>query len=168
MEKLDLLALLFMLFIFLSCLVNVDKFAPFGDECWYHLAVARTIIEKGGIPLWDTWEFQPVGRPHLYPPLLHVLIAFFSEDAEHVIEGAKVLQIFLYPAALFTSWYFTRLLFSSKIAFIAMIILSMDLTFLLIFIGIMPSSLINLVFPLLGQSWWTSRYRLIIQSQEAL
>ncbi|MBU7044965.1 MAG: hypothetical protein HXS54_00895 [Theionarchaea archaeon] len=159
LEKLDLLALLFMLFIFLSFLINVDKFAPFGDDCWYHLAVARNIIEKGGIPLWDTWEFQPVGRPHLYPPLLHILIAFFSEDAEHVIEGAKVLQIFLYPAALLTSWYFTRLLFSSKIAFIALIILSMDLTFLLIFIGIMPSSLINLIFPLLLISFLSKRLK---------
>ncbi|MBU7019100.1 MAG: hypothetical protein HXS44_16435 [Theionarchaea archaeon] len=159
LEKLDLLALLFMLFIFLSFLVNVDKFAPFGDDCWYHLAVARNIIEKGGIPLWDTWEFQPVGRPHLYPPLLHILIAFFSEDAEHVIDGAKVLQIFLYPAALLTSWYFARLLFSSKIAFIALIILSMDLTFLLIFIGIMPSSLINLIFPLLLISFLSKRLK---------
>ena len=159
LEKLDLLALLFMLFIFLSFLVNVDKFAPFGDDCWYHLAVARNIIEKGGIPLWDTWEFQPVGRPHLYPPLLHILIAFFSKDAEHVIEGAKVLQVFLYPAALLTSWYFTRLLFSSKIAFIALIILSMDLTFLLIFIGIMPSSLINLIFPLLLISFLSKRLK---------
>ncbi|MBU7044987.1 MAG: hypothetical protein HXS54_01005, partial [Theionarchaea archaeon] len=159
LEKLDLLALLFMLFIFLSFLVNVDKFAPFGDDCWYHLAVARNFIEKGGIPLWDTWEFQPVGRPHLYPPLLHILIAFFSEDSEHVIDGAKVLQIFLYPAALLTSWYFTRLLFSSKIAFIALIILSMDLTFLLIFIGIMPSSLINLIFPLLLISFLSKRLK---------
>lgn len=167
MEKLDLLALLFILFIFLSFLINVDKFAPFGDDCWYHLAVARAIEEEGTIPVWDTWEFQPVGRPHLYPPLLHILIAFFSKDAGSVIEGAKVLQIFLYPAALLTSWYFARLLFSSKIAFIAVVILSMDLTFLLIFIGIMPSSLVNLIFPLLLVSFlskrlWTSVFLMVL------
>ena len=159
LEKLDLLSLLIILFIFLSFLVNVDKFAPLGDDCWYHLAVARKIIELGEIPLWDTWEFQPVGRPHLYPPLLHVLIAFFSKDAESVIEGAKVLQIFIYPAALLTSWYFARLLFSSKVAFISLIILSMDATFLLIFIGIMPSSLVNLIFPLLLVSFLSKRLK---------
>ena len=167
LEKLDLLTLLFILFIFLSFLVNVDKFEPFGDDCWYHLAVARNIIEKGTIPLWDTWEFQPVGRPHLYPPLLHILIAFFSEDAENVIGGAKVLQVILYPAALLTSWYFARLLFSSKVAFIALIILSMDLTFLLIFVGIMPSSLVNLFFPLLlisflSKRFWTSVFLMVL------
>lgn len=158
-EPLDLLALLFILFIFLSFLVNVDKFAPLGDDCWYHMAVARKIKETGTIPLWDTWEFQPVGRPHLYPPLLHIMIAFFSQDTEHIIEGAKVLQIFLYPAALLTSWYFARLLFSSKVAFIALIILSMDATFLLIFVGIMPSSLINLFFPLLLVSFLSKRLK---------
>ena len=157
LEKLDLLSLLFILFIFLSLLVNVGKLSPFGDDCWYHLAVARNIIEKGTIPLWDTWEFQPAGRPHLYPPLLHILIAFFSEDAEHVIEGAKVLQIVLYPAALLASWYFARLLFSSKVAFIALVILSMDFTFLLLFIGIMPSALVNLFFPLLLVSFLSKR-----------
>lgn len=171
LEKLDLLALLFVLFIFLSFLINVDKFAPFGDDCWYHLAVARKIIESGAIPEWDYWEFQwnpdaipgdiglIPGRPHLYPPLLHILIAFFSQDADHVIEGAKVLQIFLYPAALLSSWYFARLLFSSKIAFIALVILSMDLTFLLIYIGIMPSSLVNLFFPLLLINFLSKRLK---------
>ncbi|MBU6998846.1 MAG: hypothetical protein HXS41_14695 [Theionarchaea archaeon] len=157
MEKLDLLALLIILFIFLSFLVNADKFQPLGDDGWYHMAVARKFIELKEIPLWDTWEFQPVGRPHLYPPLLHILIAFFSADADHVIEGAKVLQIVLYPAALLTSWYFARLLFSSKIAFIALIILSMDATFLLIFIGVMPSSLVNLFFPLLLLAFLSKR-----------
>jgi len=172
LEKLDLLALLFIFFIFLNFLVNVDKFAPLGDDCWYHLAVARKIIELDTIPLWDTWEFQwnpdvipwdttglQPGRPHLYPPLIHILIAFFSKDAEHVIEGAKVLQIFLYPAALLTSWYFTRLLFSPKVAFIALVILSMDATFLLLFIGIMPSSLVNLFFPLLLVSFLSKRLK---------
>jgi hypothetical protein len=169
LEKLDLLALLFLLFIFLSFFVNADKFAPFGDDCWYHLAAARKFIELDTIPLWDTWEFQwnpdiipwetgLPGRPHLYPPLLHILITIFSQDADHVIEGAKVLQIFLYPAALFTSWYFIRILFPSKVAFVALIILSMDLTFLLIFIGVMPSSLVNLFFPLLLLSFLSKRF----------
>ncbi len=159
LEKMDLLSLLFILFIFLSFLINADLFAPFGDDCWYHLAVARKFIELDGIPLWDTWEFQPVGRPHLYPPLLHILIVFFSQDYEHVVEGAKVLQVFLYPAALLTSWYFTRLLFSSRVAFIALVILSMDFTFLILFIGVMPSSLVNLIFPLLVISFLSKRLK---------
>jgi len=169
-EKLDLLSLLFILFIFLGFLVNAHRITPTGPDCWYHMAVARKIMEHGGIPLWDTWEFQwnPAvippdagevlpGRPHLYPPLLHILIALFSPDAEHIMEGAKVLQIILYPAALFTSWYFARLLFSSKVAFIAVIVLSMDITFSIIFIGLMPSSLVNLLFPLVLMGFLSKR-----------
>lgn len=148
-ENLDLLSLLFILFIFLGFLVNADKVTPVGPDCWYHMAVARKIMELGKIPLWDTWEFQPVGRPHLYPPLLHLLIAFFSRDVENITGGARVLQIGLYPAALLTSWYFARLVFSSKVAFIAVVILSMDITFSIIFVGLMPSSLVNLLFPLI-------------------
>ena len=158
LEELDVVALLFILFIFLGFLVNAQAFTPTGPDCWYHMAVARKIIELGKIPLWDTWEFQPVGRPHLYPPLFHILLAICAKgDVENIIPGARILQIVLYPAALLTSWYFIRLLFSSKTAFIALIILSMDMTFSIIFIGLMPSSLVNLLFPLLLVTFLSKR-----------
>ena len=158
LEELDVVALLFILFIFLGFLVNAQAFTPTGPDCWYHMAVARKIIELGKIPLWDTWEFQPVGRPHLYPPLFHILLAICAKgDVENIIPGARIIQIVLYPAALLTSWYFIRLLFSSKTAFIALIILSMDMTFSIIFIGLMPSSLVNLLFPLLLVTFLSKR-----------
>ncbi len=163
LEQLDLLALLFILFIFLGFAVNAERFTPTGPDCWYHMAAARKIIELGTIPVWDTWEFQPVGRPHLYPPLLHILIAVCSGgDPENIVGGARILQIVLYPAALLASWYFARLLFSSKVAFIALVILSMDTTFLLIFIGLMPSSLVNLFFPLILIGFLSKRMTLAV------
>ena len=146
---LDKLAIVFILFIGVSFLINSSKLYPVGDDAWYHLAVSRNIIELGKIPMWDTWEFQPFGRPHLYPPLLHLMIAFFSGEPDRVIEGARVLQVFLYSISLFLYWYFFRMLFSSKIALIALVFLSMDFTFFLIYLGLMPSALVNLFLPLL-------------------
>jgi hypothetical protein len=51
------------------------------------MAVAQKILERGHIPIWDDWEFAPMGRPHLYPPFLHLSIAFFSGDPDRVVEG---------------------------------------------------------------------------------
>ncbi len=157
LENLDLLSISFIIVIFLSFAATFDKITPYGQDCWYHMAVARKVIESHTLPSWDTWEFQPVGRPHLYPPLLHLLITLFSRDAEHVIEGAMVVRILIYPSALFTSWYFTRWLFSSKIAFIALVILSMDYTFLAVFKELMSSTLFNVFFPLLMISFLSKR-----------
>ncbi|HOP09099.1 MAG TPA: hypothetical protein PLC12_02665, partial [Candidatus Methanofastidiosa archaeon] len=77
----------FLAFITISFAANLNKFSPNVIDLWYHLAIARKILELGTIPLWDFWEFAPAGRPHLYPPLSHLLIALFSGSPDNVIQG---------------------------------------------------------------------------------
>ena len=48
---------------------------PLGLDPAYHLFVAREMLAAGGPFLSETWQYAPVGRAHLYPPGLHVLLA---------------------------------------------------------------------------------------------
>ncbi len=146
---LDLVSLGLIAFIFVSFVVNWYKFVPNCVDTWYHLAVGRKILELGTIPIWDSWEFAPAGRPHLYPPLIHLLIAAASGTMERVVEGGKVLQALFYPLSLFTNWIFFRYFFDKKIAFLALVFLSMDIGFLMINTMILPTMLVNILLPLL-------------------
>ncbi|MBU7042249.1 MAG: glycosyltransferase family 39 protein [Theionarchaea archaeon] len=47
---------------------------PLSWDVWYHLRISRQVAS--GDLLWDAGSFGPEGRPHLYPPLFHVITAF--------------------------------------------------------------------------------------------
>ena len=42
-------------------------------DSYYHLAVIQGFRQHGGVALHAFWESAPAGRPHLYPPLFHLL-----------------------------------------------------------------------------------------------
>ncbi|RLG55612.1 MAG: hypothetical protein DRN99_02070, partial [Thermoproteota archaeon] len=46
---------------------------PLGLDTPYHLLMGKMFSDYGKVCLWDYYEYAPVGRPNLYPPLLHVL-----------------------------------------------------------------------------------------------
>ncbi|MEA1993096.1 MAG: hypothetical protein U9N35_01690 [Euryarchaeota archaeon] len=149
LDRIDIVSVGLILFIFVSFIFNWYKFVPNCVDTWYHLAVGRKILELGTIPVWDSWEFAPAGRPHLYPPVLHLLIALCAGAENNVVNGGRVLQAIFYPLALFTNWLFVRYLLDKKIAFLALIFLSMDIGFLMINTMILPSMLVNILLPLL-------------------
>ncbi len=101
-HPLDKLSLFFIGTIFLVLAINKERLIDFGDpsDHFYHMAVAQKILERGTIPLWDDWEFAPMGRPHLYPPLLHLLIAFIAGRPDDILSGFATIQMLLYPSAL--------------------------------------------------------------------
>ncbi|MBN1785530.1 MAG: hypothetical protein JW825_00870 [Candidatus Methanofastidiosa archaeon] len=139
----------FLAIISFSFIFNMGKFSPNVIDLWYHLAISRKILELGTIPIWDFWEFAPAGRPHLYPPLSHLLIAFISRDPENVLQGGKVLQAFTYPLTLLTTWYMARRFFGSKVASLSIFILSIDMGVMLISTMALPSSLVTVMLPIL-------------------
>src|SRR3989338_10814800 len=49
-----------------------DTYPRFLDS-YYHLAVIQGFRQHGGVALHAFWESAPAGRPHLYPPLFHLL-----------------------------------------------------------------------------------------------
>ncbi|MHC1605509.1 MAG: hypothetical protein ACXQTP_06040 [Candidatus Methanofastidiosia archaeon] len=145
----DKAAIVFIVFIFATFLINVSKFSPNVIDLWYHLAVSRKILELGTIPLWDFWEFAPAGRPHLYPPFFHLIIAAIARTPENVVDAGRYMQALIYPSALATTWYMARKFFGSKIAALSVFFLSIDMGFLLVSTMALPSALINAMLPLL-------------------
>jgi hypothetical protein len=54
--------------------VRWPAFPPLLDPA-YHLAIAQQVRAAGGVLAQDVWQWAPVGRPHLYPPALHLAMA---------------------------------------------------------------------------------------------
>lgn len=149
LSTLDIVCLGFILVILIGLLVNVQKINLVGDDVWYHMSVAQKILESKKIPLEDSWSFQPLGRPHLYPPLFHLAIAGISGSPENVVNCIPILACLLYPLALLASWYAMRRLFNSKIAFLILLFLAVDVIFSIPAFELTPSALVLIFLPLL-------------------
>ena len=81
---------------------------PFFVDLYYHLNVLQGFRDAGGVVLHAYWEWAPGGRPHLYPPALHIgLLAF---DALHVrtMTLARLATIAPYPVLLAVTWWCAR------------------------------------------------------------
>ena len=48
---------------------------PLVLDPYYHLLVAREVAAAGGPIAFEPWQYAPVGRWHLYPPVLHTILA---------------------------------------------------------------------------------------------
>jgi asparagine N-glycosylation enzyme membrane subunit Stt3 len=66
---------------------------PLKYDSYYHVRVAQEVLDTGALPAEDPWPEG--GRPHIYPPLYHLLVALAS-----MLSGIGVFDItrFLLPA----------------------------------------------------------------------
>lgn len=122
---------------------------PIFVDIYYHLSVMRGFSDAGGVVLRDFWEFAPLGRPHLYPPLLHILmLALFKAGSSADFIG-KLVSFILFPAQLLGLFIYMRYQFSSKAAFFSILILSTPLAYLWANSVISASALVLFFAPLL-------------------
>ena len=100
---------------------------PYPPDSIYHLLVARRIYETGSVPMWCDWQFFPLGRPHLYPPLFHLALAgaawLFHGD---FLAGFRFVETIALPFVFFSTWYLARWLFDARRAFVALLIVGTD------------------------------------------
>ena len=142
---------LIMVCVFLVLLVGlwVHPIRAFISDWWYHLAVTRAMLMEGGIPTHDWWSFQPVGRPHFYPPLLHIMIAAASRfTISNLITTSYHLGSLLYVGSLFTWWLFYRRFWGSGFALFATCLLTTVLVFTLSATSLMPAAIVVFLLPL--------------------
>lgn len=127
LDPLDKLSLSILLGLFALVWLGRNSIFPVPPDSYYHLMVAREVYETHSVPLWNTWEWAPLGRPHLYPPLYHIMLAIgaipFQGD---LLAAFRNLQPAMLPFAHFTTWYLARWLFGSRRALIALLIVGMD------------------------------------------
>jgi len=112
----DLAACLLFLLLAALILANLSMFPIFLDMP-YHLAATRGFMESGGVVTWDWWEFAPAGRPHIYPPLLHVLMSIpLGLGVSEEVVGT-FFSLIMFPLIMLSMWWMVRRLFGSRQAF---------------------------------------------------
>jgi hypothetical protein len=90
---------------------------PFSIDLYYHLNVVNAFRDAGGVVLHDVWQFAPSGRPHLYPPALHIALLSLEWLRLDAITLARVAAFTAYVAVLSTTWWFAREWFGSREAY---------------------------------------------------
>lgn len=122
---------------------------PQHFDIYYHLLTAWGFIQAGGYSAWDFWQYAPVGRPHLYPPLFHIALALFMKAGVDKIALAKIFSVVIPMAFLATLWNFLRVKFSSCLAFFSLVAISSSLSFWASLTNHMPST-VALTFGILA------------------
>lgn len=117
----DLLAVFFISFHLVFLLLNWNHY-PTELDTSYHLLMGKMFAQEEKIALWDSYEFAPVGRPHLYPPLEHIIIWFvrFLTQVSYMDIG-RILVILQTILALFFIWSISRKFFNPAIALFSLI-----------------------------------------------
>lgn len=100
---------------------------PIPPDGYYHLRVAQQILKTGHIPLWNDWEFAPVGRPHLYPPLFHLILAAggWAYRGDLMAAYRAMLPLVLVVSHLAT-WFLARWMFDSRRALASLLLVGAD------------------------------------------
>nr|MDO8062452.1 hypothetical protein [Candidatus Freyrarchaeum guaymaensis] len=115
---------------------------PLALDDFYHLSVARVICQFGFTPTWDWWEYAPFGRPHLYPPLLHVFLAFLTSIFHgDLFLAARAVKVLCYPFLAFCFWLSARG-FIGKYALCSLVVLLCSTSLFLMGCMIMPATLV--------------------------
>jgi len=122
---------------------------PQHIDIYYHLLTAWGFIQAGGYSNWDFWQYAPIGRPHAYPPLFHIVLALLMKAGVDKIVLARIFSVAIPLAFLFTLWNFLRKKFSSCLAFFSLVTISSSLSFYASLTNHMPST-IALTFGILA------------------
>lgn len=142
---------LFLILLFLSIFVwrfGTNLAFGFADSA-YHLSVAEGFSRAGGITIWDFWNSLPIGRPHSYPPLFHLVLADLLKIGMRPEIALKIMieLSIVGGMAVFASGIIK--LFNSRVAFWSAIFLVISIQFLKVSATVMPATIVIFLIPLL-------------------
>ncbi len=86
----------------------------------YHLFVAREFVDAGGPITYEPWEYAPVGRPHLYPPVVHLLLAGFLQSGCSPVAAIRLMSVAMVPALLLSIFLVVRRLLTPRLGLISL------------------------------------------------
>ncbi|QAT17198.1 hypothetical protein BU251_05360 [Candidatus Velamenicoccus archaeovorus] len=90
---------------------------PLFLDGYYHLSVVQGFRDAGGWVGHAFWEYAPFGRPHVYPPLLHILQLVLYRAGLDLISVARLSDVLIYPWFLYCGWSVIRRALGSLAAF---------------------------------------------------
>lgn len=127
-------------FVFICQILRWPLF-PFFIDIYYHLSVMLGFNQAGGYVTSAFWEFAPIGRPHIYPPLFHILMLNLYKIGLSELFIARLFDCLAYPALLIAVWFIISKIFHPRLAFFSLVILTSAYPFYLSVTNIMPFSL---------------------------
>ncbi|MDP3722120.1 MAG: hypothetical protein Q8R91_01305 [Candidatus Omnitrophota bacterium] len=95
------------------------SFPVFLDP-YYHALVAQQIVDAGGPITYEWWQSAPAGRPHLYPPVLHVVLAGLLKAGCPPLVVLRLITACLVPLLLLSVYLVMRRLFTASTALCAL------------------------------------------------
>jgi hypothetical protein len=125
------------------------RILPQFMDIFYHILTAWGFIQAGGYSGWDFWQYAPVGRIHIYPPFLHIVLAFLIKSGISKIILVKFLETAAPIAFMLTLWYFVRRNYGSRLAFFCMLMLGSSFSFYSSLSNYLPATL-AMIFGFLG------------------
>lgn len=132
-------------------LLRLPSFPQFMD-IYYHLQSAWGFIQAGGYSNWDFWEYAPFGRPNIYPPLFHILLALFMKAGAGVVLLAKLLEGASPVLFLVILWNFIRKNYGEELGFFVTVAFCSSFAFFTFLSNHIPASLaLALGFLALGE-----------------
>jgi hypothetical protein len=134
--------------IFLVTLLLIINPIGFFQDDWYHMKVSQIILEKGYVPMWNYWEYAPIGRPHVYPPLLSIVIAILSLVTSSVMVSTMLVKIFTYPILLLSFWLVSKKMWGSRTGFFTLLSVLSVAPLLFMSVCVMPATLVLAISPL--------------------
>jgi hypothetical protein len=97
---------------------------PVHMDTFYHMGATSGYARAGGVALTSFWEYAPVGRAQLYPPLLHVMMFALTKTGLSTLSAGRAVAFFAWPLLLLSNWYGMRKLFTNRAAFYTIVIMS--------------------------------------------
>lgn len=122
-DAFDLLSLSLIVLLTGLALTYWHKF-PVHMDTYYHLGVTAGYARAGGVALHSFWEYAPLGRAQLYPPLLHIVMFALNKTGLSMVSVGRVVAFGAFPLLMLSGWYGMRSLFSRRAAFYCVVLLS--------------------------------------------
>lgn len=110
-------------------------------DMYYHLLTAWGFVKAGGYPAWDFWSCAPLGRPHIYPPLFHILIASLFKLGVDKIFLAKFFESVTPVIFLLVLSFFIKRNFGSRLSFFVLLSAGASFSFYLSLMNNIPATL---------------------------
>ncbi len=82
----------------------------------YHLFISQQALEAGGPLAYDWWEYAPVGRPHLYPPVLHLILCGLMRLGCPPFVAIRLISALVVPLVLVSLYLVMRRLLGFRVA----------------------------------------------------
>jgi hypothetical protein len=139
-DRFDLASFGLLVFIAIISIIRF-KYLPQFIDGYYHLSTAQAFLKSGGWIGWTWWDFAPLGRPHLYPPLYHFILAGLKSSGLSGLDCVRLTEVLIVPLFFFVFWQVSRYFINSRFAFFSLLISSSFFSFFVSLSANVPASL---------------------------